>query len=495
MEPGRPNIWSGHTMDVKVDPARLEDADALSRLLQDRGVITQQERELARMQSRATGIAFWRVLLNLNLCSADLLQSVVQSAGLVADARAVVEQQSAGLAVRQTLCAAIEEGDVPALVERLFEQAVLARATDIHFEPYEGRSLRVRLRIDGILHDVATIPGQFAVQVVSRIKLLAGLNIVEKRDPQDGHIVFAAAGAPRNLRIASVPTNRGERIVARIIDQQSSQVRLDELGMAPEHVAAVTRWLHSPFGIVAVTGPVGSGKTTTLYACLNHLNLGSRNLMTVEDPVEYELCGVSQLQVDPKIGWTFPKALRAILRQDPDVIMVGEIRDDETAQIAVRAALTGGLVLTTMHANDAPGAVGTFYSYGVPGYLVAQSLLGVIAQRLVRKIHPAACVEYAPDEAMRRLLRLQEGERPDLKLKRGCGTAADFGTGYLGRTGLFEVLELTESMRDLIHREPAKGELRRVAIENGMQPLAMHGVEKVLEGITSLEEAYQVILL
>jgi type IV pilus assembly protein PilB len=482
-------------MEWKLDPAALGNEELLAAVLLDRGVITRPEHELVCMQARAIGIPYWRVILNLNLCSAEMLQAVLAGRQGDRSNSAAASKPGAGLAIRQILTDALTQADVPNLVDQTLEQAVLARATDVHLDPVDERKLRVRLRIDGQLHEVLRIPGHMSGPVVSRIKLLAGLDIVEKRDAQDGHIIVQVAGTSRHIRIATAPTARGERVVARIIDQQSARVGFDELGMEPRHVEIVTRLLHKPYGIVAVTGPVGSGKTTTLYACLHHLNLPSRNLMTVEDPVEYDLPGINQLQVEQRADWTFPKALRAMLRQDPDVIMVGEIRDNETAQIAVRASLTGGLVLTSMHASDAVGAIGSFRMYGVPGYLLSQSLLGVVAQRLVRTVSPEAVEEYVPSEAQRRQLRLEPGERPDIRLKRGHGSAADFGTGYRGRTGVFEVLEITDSLRELVARESTSDDLRNLARQEGMQPIVDHAILKVLAGITTLEEAVQVVLL
>jgi type II secretory ATPase GspE/PulE/Tfp pilus assembly ATPase PilB-like protein len=484
---------------LNLDQEKLRDEEKLSRMLLDRGVITQQEHEFVRQQARATGIDLWRVMLNLNLVSSEMLQALVSGKGPAAPTGEPLTGPAVGqvheLRVRELLAAGVKVGDAPALVDEIFQQACIARATDVHFDPQEGNVRRVRFRIDGQLHDVVQIPTTLANSVVSRIKIMAGMDIIEKRDAQDGHIVQRVGERERNLRIATIPTSLGERLVARIIDEQSAMVGMDKLGLAPGQIEAVSRLLHKPYGMIVVTGPVGSGKTTTLYSCINQINLPSRNLMTIEDPVEYRMAQVNQLQVDPRIEWTFPKALRAMLRQDPDVIMVGEVRDDETAKIAIRASLTGVLVLTSMHANDAAGTIGTLYNYGIPGYLISQSLLGVVAQRLVRIINPAAYEEFTPDEPMRKLLRLKANELPDLKLRRGRGTAADFGTGYLGRTGVFEVMEIDELIRDMIFRETTKDVIREVAIDNGMLPLAQHAINKVIEGITTVEEIYQVVLL
>ena len=368
------------TTGANLDLDKLRDQAKLGRMLLDRGLISQQEHELVCRQTEATGVEMWRLLLNLNLISAEVLNTLVSGTDGVktpvptekpaASAASVQQRTQAETAVRETLHQIVEQAlvsmDVPPLVEEIFERAFDARATDIHFDPQDKEELRVRYRIDGQLFDVVTIPPQLAPSVVSRIKILATMDITRRREAQDGHVVQHLGERERNLRIATVPTSRGERLVARILDEQAVLVGLDKLGLDSNQTEAVGRLLRKPYGILIVSGPVGSGKTTTLYSCLNQIHLPTRNVMTIEDPVEYRLMGINQLQVDPRIDWTFPKALRAMLRQDPDVIMVGEIRDDETARIAVRASLTGVLVLSSMHANDAASTVGTLYNFGIP---------------------------------------------------------------------------------------------------------------------------------
>lgn len=484
---------------ANVNWEKLQDHEKLKRLLLQRGLVSEKEYQLVEQQSRATGREPWRILLSLNLVTIETINSLVSEdetpkpapAAEVPTRLSPIKESSP---IEGQLAGTMSQGDLPGLVEQIFDKAFQARATDIHFDPQDGNRLRVRYRIDGQLHDVLQVPPQVAASIVSRVKILATMDIIEKRQAQDGHIVLHDNGHERNLRVATVPTNRGERLVIRILDDQRVLVGLDQLGFTPQQSEAIERLISKPYGIVTVTGPVGSGKTTTLYSCLHRLNDPHKNLMSIEDPVEYSLPGVNQLQVDPKIEWTFPKALRAMLRQDPDVMMVGEIRDDETAKIAIRASLTGVLVLTSMHANDAASTIGTLYNYGIPGYLISTSLLGVVAQRLVRKINTEAVEEFEADEHVRKLLRLEPDQYPGLKLKRGKGTPEDFGTGYRGRTGIFEVMEINELLRDMIFRETTKDVLRELAIDQGMMPLFDHAVQKVIAGITTVEEVYRVVM-
>lgn len=481
---------------------KLQDEETLGRLLLDHAVISEQELDLVKRQAQATKSSMWRVLLNLNLVSAEMLDNLVSGQGQAGPPAAGGSGQAAAVgpdgktvAVRANLANAVETGDPPGLVEQIFDRAVEARATDIHFDPQDENRIRIRYRIDGQLHDVLIVPTHLTQSLFSRVKLLANLNIMERREPQDGHIVMKSQSTTRNFRVATVPTSRGERLVIRIIDESAVLRGLDKLGFNQGQQESVSRLLMKPYGIVTVSGPVGSGKTTTLYSCTHRLNMTSNNIMTVEDPVEYHMPGVNQLQVDSKFDWTFPKALRSMLRQDPDVLMVGEVRDNETAHIAVRASLTGVLVLTSIHANDAASTVGTLYNFGIPGYLISSSLLGVIAQRLIRRVNPATAEDYVPDEKIRKMLGLADGEMPNLKLKRAKGSSGDFGTGFLGRTGVFEVMEVNELIRDMIFRETTKDVIRQIAIDMGMMPIAQHAMSKVIEGQSTIEEVYRVALL
>lgn len=387
------------------------------------------------------------------------------------------------------------ENDAPVvrLINALLTQAAREAASDIHIEPYETRSV-VRLRVDGMLRDVLEVPPAAHGFLVSRVKILAQLDIAEKRLPQDGRIVLRLAGRPIDVRVSTLPTAHGERVVLRLLDKQAGRLSLAALGMAPETLAALDALIHQPHGILLVTGPTGSGKTTTLYAALAQLDTRVLNIMTVEDPIEYELEGIGQTQVNPKTDLDFARALRAILRQDPDVIMIGEIRDLETAQIAVQASLTGHLVLATLHTNDAVGAVTRLVDMGVEPFLVASSLLGVLAQRLVRKLCLQCRRTHIPDTAEQRLLRTARAgdacnESP-IYVPLGCEACGR--SGYRGRTGIFELLVVDDSLRSLIHDRASEERLREHARRRGMVSLREDGLRWVRDGVTSLEELLRV---
>ncbi|MHB1950558.1 MAG: type II secretion system ATPase GspE [Acidiferrobacteraceae bacterium] len=385
------------------------------------------------------------------------------------------------------------EDDAPIvrLINALLTQAVREGASDIHVEPFETRSV-VRFRLDGVLRDI--VEPQQAVHgvIVSRIKIMARLDIAEKRLPQDGRITLRLAGRPVDVRVSTLPTAHGERVVLRLLDKQAGRLDLAGLGMAPAILASLDHLIHQPHGIILVTGPTGSGKTTTLYAALSQLDTARHNIMTVEDPVEYDLDGVGQTQVNGKIELNFARALRAILRQDPDIIMIGEIRDLETAQIAVQASLTGHLVLATLHTNDAPGAVTRLVDMGVEPFLVASSLLGVLAQRLVRKLCSECRRRHVPDPAERRLLDGNPGDTvPEvLYAPEGCPSCGH--SGYQGRTGIYELLTVDDRMRTLIHDRASEGDLRDYARSHGMQGIRQDGLRWVVQGVTSLEEVLRV---
>ncbi|MBK8323999.1 MAG: type II secretion system ATPase GspE [Betaproteobacteria bacterium] len=381
------------------------------------------------------------------------------------------------------------ENDAPIvkLINALLTQAVREDASDIHLEIFEQRAL-VRYRVDGALRDVVEPRRGLHPAMVSRLKVMASLDIAEKRLPQDGRIALRVAGRPIDVRVSTIPTAHGERIVLRLLDKQAGRLTLDSLGMGATDRDAVDAIVHQPHGIFLVTGPTGSGKTTTLYAALQRLDRKTRNILTVEDPVEYELDGIGQTPVNPKIDMTFARALRAILRQDPDVVMIGEIRDLETAQIAVQASLTGHLVLATLHTNDAPGAVTRLADMGIEPYLLASTLSGVLAQRLVRKLCPACKTPHEPDTAERKLFG---GRAPD-RLYRAVGCAACNFTGYKGRTGIYELLTVDDDLRAAIHGTSAERELREKAIGQGMKRLREDGLRWVLDGTTSADEVMRV---
>jgi len=385
------------------------------------------------------------------------------------------------------------EDDAPIvrLLNALLTQAVREGASDIHVEPFETRSV-VRFRIDGVLRDVLEPPQAAHGVIVSRVKIMARLDIAEKRMPQDGRITLRLAGRPVDVRVSCLPTAHGERVVMRLLDKQAGRLTLQGLGMAPGMLRALNEQVHQPHGIILVTGPTGSGKTTTLYAALSQLDTRHHNIMTVEDPIEYDLDGVGQTQVNPRIDLSFARALRAILRQDPDVIMIGEIRDLETAQIAVQASLTGHLVLATLHTNDSVGAVTRLVDMGIEPFLVASSLLGVLAQRLVRKLCPNCRTEHSPDAAECRLLQLDPASAARLSVYTPAGCEACNHTGYQGRTGIFELLRIDEPMRALIHDSASETRLREHARKIGMTSIRDDGLRWVRDGQTSIEEVLRV---
>ncbi len=383
-----------------------------------------------------------------------------------------------------------DDGSIVKLVTSLIEGAVHANATDIHFEPQPNEELRIRYRIDGLLHDVIKVPKPTHLMVISRIKVLADMDITERRQPQDGHITMKIGNVENYMRISTLPTKTGERLVIRLLNERRVLTGLKQLGFEPEELRMVEEFIAMPYGMMLVTGPVGSGKTTTLYAALNEINILTKSIMTIEEPVEYQLPGITQVEVDAKTGLTFAAGLRAILRQDPNTLMVGEIRDPETAAVAIRAALTGQQLFSTLHTQDAAGAIATLSYLGVQSFWIASSLIGVIAQRLVRKICPHCQERYQPD---RRLLRILDIE-PDQPFMRGKGCDKCFHSGYSGRTGIFEVMKLDERLRECIVKNVPVAELKETAIFQGMNTLKASGIKKIKHGETTVEETLRVIL-
>ncbi|MGE5371590.1 MAG: GspE/PulE family protein [Solirubrobacterales bacterium] len=383
----------------------------------------------------------------------------------------------------------VESAPMVRLVNSIIENAVRSRASDIHIEPKQD-IVRIRNRVDGVLHEVLTTESKVHSGLISRIKVMANMNIAEKRLPQDGKILVDVDNRRIDLRVASMPTTHGEKLVIRILDRASFFVGKQHLGFSEEDIKRFDRLVNRPWGIVLVTGPTGSGKTTTLYSMLAELDTVKNNVITLEDPVEYEMEGLSQTQVNVQAGLTFASGLRTILRQDPDIIMVGEIRDGETADIAVRSALTGHLVFSTLHTNDAPGAVARLMDMDIEPYLIASSLGGVVAQRLVRKICPDCRDTYEPDTRERQILGL--GPEDKVLLSHGRGCTACHGTGYTGRLGVFEILEIDRDLRNLIDQRVPSDVLREAAIKKGMRELWADCREKVLGHVTTLEEALRV---
>ncbi len=380
-----------------------------------------------------------------------------------------------------------DDAPIIRMINALLTQAVRQSASDIHIEPYERHSV-VRFRRDGVLVDVAQPHRALHAAMASRIKIMASLDIAEKRLPQDGRIALRLAGRQVDVRVSTLPTTHGERIVLRLLDKGSGQRSLDSLGMAADTVAPFARLLEQPHGILLVTGPTGSGKSTTLYAALQGMDAKSRNIVTVEDPVEYDLPGVGQIQVNSKIDLSFARALRAILRQDPDVIMIGEIRDLETAQIAVQASLTGHLVLATLHTNDAASAVTRLVDMGVEPFLLASTLRGVLAQRLVRRLCPACRSAQPASAADRDLL----GPATPTQLWHAPGCPDCGRSGYAGRTGIYELIVTDDTLQRLIHTAADEAALRAHARQHGAHSLRDDGLRLVADGTTSAEELLRV---
>ena len=380
------------------------------------------------------------------------------------------------------------------LTNWLLHRAVEERASDIHIEPQE-KELIVRLRVDGLLHAVQRLPKWTQGAVISRLKVLSNLDIAEKRQPQDGRLIAEIRGRRVDMRVSTLPTTHGEKMVIRIIDQLRSSVDIDELGLAEDDLANLRRYLDRPQGIVLVTGPTGSGKSTLLYACLRHIQHETKNIVTVEDPVEYQLGGINQVQVDEKAKKTFPAALRAILRQDPDVIMIGEIRDKETAQIAFRASVTGHLVLSTVHTNDAASAVTRLMDLGLEPFMVSSSLNAVVSMRLVRTLCPRCRESYEVNASNLNRLGARDLGEGTVTLSRGRGCSHCRDTGYHGRTGIYEVLEVSDAIRGLISSGASDAAIRAAAVENGMRTIGEDGLKKVLAGKTTLEEVTRVVYL
>ena len=383
------------------------------------------------------------------------------------------------------------EAPVIKLVNLVISRAIEVRASDIHFEPFEG-SFMVRYRIDGILHEVESPPRRLQAAVTSRIKIMSKLNIAERRLPQDGRIRLRVMGKEIDFRVSTIPTLFGESVVMRILDRESVILDLTRLGFPQEELATFEELISRPHGIILVTGPTGSGKTTTLYSALNKINSPEKKIITVEDPVEYQLKGINQIQVKPSIGLTFAGALRSILRQDPDIIMIGEIRDAETAEIAIHSALTGHLVFSTLHTNDAAGAITRLMEMGMENFLISSSLIGILAQRLVR-INCTHCLEpYNPEPGMLEQMGIPEDEMGTVKIfqSRGCENCAN--TGYRGRAGIYEFLPITDEIRKLILEKADSNTIKETGRRFGMKTLREAGWDKVRSGKTTISEVLRV---
>lgn len=383
----------------------------------------------------------------------------------------------------------VEEPVVIKLVNMIILKAIQEKASDIHIEPGE-EELKTRLRVDGMLHEITSPPKHLQSAIISRIKIMAELDIAERRIPQDGRFTIKMEGKQIDVRVSSVPTIYGENVVLRLLDASSAVMGLDELGFSKDVLEKFDKLVHRPHGIILVTGPTGSGKTTTLYAALNKINTVEKNIITIEDPVEYKLEGIRQIQINPKVDLTFANGLRSILRQDPNVIMVGEMRDRETAEIAIQAALTGHLVFSTLHTNDAPGAITRMIDMGVEPFLVSSSVIGVLAQRLVRVICKECKEKYTPTKEELKDIGLAQAERIDFYRGKGC--ASCMSTGYKGRIGIYELMIPDEKIRNAVISKSTTDDIRKLAKAAGMITLKEDGIQKIKAGLTTVEEVLRV---
>ena len=461
-----PVEFQGHTLLVAM--AEPEDLQAVEDLQAQAGVRLQPALADAEQIIQAIDL-YYKATSQIEMHLRD-------SPGLPTQERAALSQ--AEEALRQT--------PVVRTLDLLLVQAIRERASDIHLEPQPGR-LRVRYRIDGVLQEVLSLSMAIHAPLVSRLKILAQLNIAERRLPQDGQFTFRSSGKEADVRVATVETSHGEMAVLRLLDKSTVLLDLSSLGFLPEARARYEAMLRMPYGLILISGPTGSGKTTSLYASVNALDCQSKNIVTIEDPIEYQVTDINQIQVNAKAGLTFASGLRALMRHDPDVILVGEIRDSDTARTAVQAALTGHLVLSSIHANEAEGVVHRLIHLGVEPFLIASALVGVVAQRMVRRVCPScAVVRQAPPEEQLIFEREMEASQSEFSYGQGCQFCAS--TGHRGRTGIFEVMTVTESLRHLILSGAESRALRRQALQEGMTSMLRDGLEKARQGTTTPTE-------
>jgi len=436
---------------------------------------------------------FNQEVVNFFLIDEDLLLELIQKfyeTPLEEDTEAVSPEEE--ITDAELLKDLASEAPVVRLVNKIIREAVEARATDIHFEPAKD-SLRVRFRIDGVLHEVSKHPKRLIAPVISRLKLMARLNIAEHRLPQDGRILFRTGGQNIDIRVSVLPTVHGESVVLRLLMREKRILSLEGLGFFPDQYELFVKLISKPNGIILVTGPTGSGKTTTLYAAISLLNTPDRKIITIEDPVEYQIPGINQIQVKPEIGLTFAAAIRSILRHDPDIILVGEIRDLETAEIAIQAALTGHLVFSTLHTNDALGAVARLSEMGIEAYLIAASTVGLVAQRLVRRLCPQCRRRVPPSEEFMAALKENFSRMPEeIIFYEAVGCEACAGTGYYGRLALYEVVPVDHELRRFILEERGEDEMRTLARKKGHLSLFQDGLRKTAQGLTTFAEVLRV---
>jgi type IV pilus assembly protein PilB len=486
---------------------------ALVAVLLKNGLITADQAQSALHHAQDSGVDLRRSILELSLIPAerlyglafDRLLALAEGNGALSPA---AEPQVAATAIpastpspdrtrhqldiREELKALSATATLPDLVAQILQKACESRATDVHIDPHE-KGLRVRFRIDGQLQDIVDLDSTITAPLIGRLKVISNLNIVDRRHSQDGRISFEHQNHRRDLRVATIPTALGEKLVIRIHELLLDAYSFEHLGMGPRQTELLEKLIAKPYGALLVAGPVGAGKSTTLYTCLSKVNSPSRNVMTIEDPIEKRVPGVNQTQVGNRSDLGFSDGLKAMLRQDPDVIMIGEIRDDETARIGIRAAMTGVLVLSTIHGSDCASTIGNLYNFGIPGYQLSNSLLAIVSQRLIRKICPYCRVADKADPKALRALDLDPDEHHELVIHRGLGCPSCFQTGYLGRTAIFEIMEVSDELRELIFQQIPKDVLRRMAVDLGLQTLKQSAVDKILEGTTTVEEAYRVV--
>ncbi|MCX8035998.1 MAG: type IV-A pilus assembly ATPase PilB [Candidatus Sumerlaeia bacterium] len=416
--------------------------------------------------------------------SAEMLKDLTDEPS--AQESAKLDEETAGVEEStEDLTLRADDAPVISMVNNIISEAIKSRASDIHIEPME-KSLRVRYRIDGVLQEITPPPKKFQNAIISRIKILSDLDIAERRLPQDGRFKVRMNNKAIDFRVSTLPTAFGEKVVIRILDRSSLLVNLTDLGFDPEILRIFEQQIRMPWGMILVTGPTGSGKSTTLYSALNTINDPRKNIMTIEDPIEYQLKGINQVQARPEIELTFANALRAFLRQDPDIILVGEIRDKETAEIAVKAALTGHLVLSTLHTNDAPSTINRLTNMGVEAFLVTASLLCVLAQRLVRRICDQCKEEFRPSLELLKAVGISPDQATTLYAGRGCESC--HGTGYRRRVALYELMKITDRLRDAIIEGASSSQIKQLAISEGMITLRQAGIRKILQGMTTPEE-------
>ncbi len=507
------------TLPATLDPAGTElvpttGADQrLVAILVKNGMVSSEQMQLALRLAGDTQVDLRQAILELKLIPPDLIIELAferlrylaeEQVGLVpaaaipgashdlVPATPSLDRTKHQLDIRKELKELSATATLPDLVAQILQKACESRATDIHVDPHE-RGLRIRYRIDGQLQDVLELDMAITAPLISRLKVISNLNIVDRRHSQDGRITFDHQNRRRDLRVATIPTALGEKLVIRIHELMLDANSFEHLGMTPRQAEQLDKLITKPYGAILVAGPVGAGKSTTLYTCLSKVNSPTRNVMTIEDPIEKRMPGVNQTQVDARGDMGFSEGLKAMLRQDPDVIMIGEIRDEETARIGIRAAMTGVLVFSTIHGSDCASTIGNLYNFGIPGYQLSNSLLAIVSQRLVRKICPYCRVAGHADAKVMHALDLDPAEHGELVIHRGMGCPSCFQTGYLGRTGIFEIMEVHDELRELIFQQIPKDVLRRMAIDLGLQTLKQAAVDKIIEGTTTVEEAYRVV--